>query len=181
MTIESRLQKLESQNRNLKCVLLAFCLATGCAFLLGATDNREVEVMTLRAQKLQLIDPLGKVIGTWGSTEGAAYLNMESANGDAKFSAACADSQSVFIVSFQDKETKLFADEVTATFWARNPNTGNAFLKANNKTTELSLTNDNNVMVYCGASPRHGANYILFGEDPLDGSRTVIWDAVNGR
>ena len=172
MNIETRIRKLERHNRLLAITL---SVAVGCLFLFGATDQREVEVMTLRAQRVELIDPLGKVIGTWGSDEGATFFNFESVNGSSRFRSSC-DSSAALSLSFNENRATMAANNQASAIMSSSPS-GTSVLRSNKTETGMSSIDHNGATrLIAGISKQHDANFALIGQD-----KSITWDAATGK
>ena len=68
--VERRLAALERQNRRMKALLAAMTVAAGLAALMAAGPaDRDVQVRSLTAQRIDLVDPKGNELGSWGLSE----------------------------------------------------------------------------------------------------------------
>ncbi|HUT93365.1 MAG TPA: hypothetical protein VMY37_28135 [Thermoguttaceae bacterium] len=74
--VEERLADLERQNRRMKALLVAMGLLAGsAAFLAASPADRDVQVRSLKAQRIDLVDAEGKDVGFLGlSEEGSPSL-----------------------------------------------------------------------------------------------------------
>jgi len=77
-TVEERLAALERQNVRMKALLFAVAITVALtAFIAASSAERHVQVTSLEAQRINLVDPEGNAIGFLGwSEEGASSLSL---------------------------------------------------------------------------------------------------------